>query len=55
MMENLVKESGGDPEKMRTLIEEAKKNPSAFAARFSPAQKAKLNAVAEKIPTQKRP
>lgn len=55
LMENVVKESGGDPEKMQKLIEEAKKNPSAFAARFSPEQKAKLKAIAEKIPTQKKP
>ncbi|MBI2607108.1 MAG: hypothetical protein HYW49_13620 [Deltaproteobacteria bacterium] len=55
VMENLVKESGGDPEKMQKLLDEAKKNPSAFAARFSPAQKAKLNAVAEKIPARGKP
>ena len=50
IMETITKQANGDPEKMQNLVMDALKDPAAFAARFSPAQKAKLKAIAEKAP-----
>jgi hypothetical protein len=50
IMENLVKETGGDPVKMQKLIEEAGKDPETFAKRFSKEQQAKLKAISKKVP-----
>jgi hypothetical protein len=47
---SLVKETGGDVNKMQALIEEASKNPSAFASKFTPAQLSQLSALAKQIP-----
>ena len=49
VMDNLVKQTGGDPEKMFKLLEEAGRNPSAFAANWTPEQKAKLHELANRI------
>ncbi|MBI3541678.1 MAG: hypothetical protein HY075_00165 [Deltaproteobacteria bacterium] len=48
VMDTITRESGGDPEKMQSLIADALKNPEAFAAKFTPDQKARLKAIAEK-------
>lgn len=47
VMETVNKESGGDPVKMQKLMNEASKNPEGFAKRFTPAQRAKLKAIAD--------
>jgi len=48
---NITKEAGGDPEKMQKLLNEAQKNPAAFAEKWTPEQKAKLKDIGTKIPT----
>ncbi len=55
LMAVIEKESGGDPDKMMKILEEAQKNPEAFYNRFSPEQKAKLKAIAEKAPKPSKP
>lgn len=55
VMETVNKESGGDPVKMQKLLDEASKNPEAFVHRFTPEQKEKLKAIADKtIEAQKK-
>lgn len=49
IMENLVREAQGDPDKMQQILEQAHKNPEAFANRFSEDQKRKLKDLAKKI------
>lgn len=45
IFEQLVKETNGDPEKMKKLLSEAMKDPAGFAKKWSPEQKAKLKAI----------
>lgn len=46
---DLVKQSGGDADKMQQLIQEYQRDPAAFAAKWSPEQKAKLKGLSEKV------
>lgn len=48
IFQEVVKKSGGDPQKMIEAMEKAKSDPAAFAASLSPAQRAKLTAIAKK-------
>jgi hypothetical protein len=50
VMETVTREAGGDSEKMRGLLIEALKNPEAFVEKFTPEQKAKLKAIAARVP-----
>ncbi len=52
VMANLVKQTNGDTAKMNQLLEEAKKNPEAFANTFSSDQKQKLRDISQKIPAK---
>jgi hypothetical protein len=49
VLENVMKNSGGDPEKMAAAIAKFQKDPAIFAATWTPAQKAKLRELAKKI------
>ena len=49
IMENLVREAQGDPDKMMKILETAQQNPSAFADTFSEEQKRKLKELGKKI------
>ncbi|NBX69633.1 MAG: hypothetical protein EBR01_11800 [Proteobacteria bacterium] len=49
IMENLVREAQGDPDKMMKILEKAQQNPSAFADTFSEEQKRKLKELGKKI------
>jgi hypothetical protein len=53
VMENLVKEGAGDPDKMMQILDQAQKDPSAFANRFTPAQKKLLKELAADIEKSK--
>ncbi len=54
IMDKIVQETNGDPEKMKQMMHEAESNPKAFYEKmFSAEQKAKARAVANKI--EKRP
>jgi len=55
LMVLLEKESGGDPDKMMKILEQAQKDPEAFYNRFSPEQKAKVKAITEKMPKSAKP
>jgi hypothetical protein len=46
---DLVRQANGDPVKLMKLVEEAKKNPEAFAKKLTPEQKAKINSMATTI------
>ncbi|MES2964432.1 MAG: hypothetical protein V4760_11105 [Bdellovibrionota bacterium] len=46
---DLVKQTNGDPEKLMQLLEQAKKNPAAFAQKLSPAQQDKIRGLATKV------
>jgi hypothetical protein len=46
---DLAAKTGGDPEKLKKLLEEAKKNPEAFANQLSSEQKASISEMAKKI------
>jgi hypothetical protein len=46
---DLAAKTGGDPEKLRKLLEEAKKNPEAFANQLSPEQKKAISNLATQI------
>lgn len=50
---DLAAKTGGDPEKLRKLLEEAKKNPEAFANQLSPEQKKAISNLATKIEDNK--
>ena len=50
---DLAAKTGGDPEKLKKLLEEAKKNPEAFANQLSPEQKAAISELARKIESNK--
>lgn len=49
LMPMLATEGNGDPTQMLNFLEDMKRNPAAFADKFTPAQQAKLKAVADKI------
>jgi hypothetical protein len=46
---NVVKSANGDAKKMQEMMAEFRRNPAAFAASWTPEQKAKLKALAEKL------
>jgi hypothetical protein len=50
---DLAKKTGGDPEKLKKLLDEARKNPEAFANQLSPEQKAAISEFAKKIEEHK--
>ncbi len=47
LMESLSKKAGGDPEKMAKILEEAQRNPAAFAEGFSAEERKLLKEIAE--------
>ncbi|MDB5039111.1 MAG: hypothetical protein JWQ35_2639 [Bacteriovoracaceae bacterium] len=48
---NLVKETNGDPAKMKRILADAQKDPSSFAEKyFSKSDKSKLKKTAQQIP-----
>lgn len=49
LMGNLVKDTGGDPEKMEKILEKAQSDPQGFAETFTPEQQKKLEEIAKKI------
>jgi hypothetical protein len=49
IMKNLVESTKGDTDKMMQIIQQAEKNPSAFADTFTPEQKRMLNELAKEI------
>lgn len=49
IMENLVKQANGDPEKMMKILEAAQKDPSAFANTWSPEQRQMLKDLGQQI------
>jgi len=50
VMETVTREAKGDPEKMRSLLVDALRDPEKFAAKLTPEQKAKLEAIGQKVP-----
>ena len=46
----LAERHGGDPAKMSAALERAKKDPEGFAASLSPSTRARLKALAAKVP-----
>lgn len=49
LMPKLVEESGGDPNKMMQILEEAQKDPEKFSKRWSPEQRKRLKEISEKL------
>jgi hypothetical protein len=49
---NLATEANGDPDKMQKILDQAKQNPAAFAAKFTPAQQAQLGIIANSLGTK---
>src|SRR5688500_13050200 len=47
---DLAKDAQSDPDKMAAILEEAKRDPAAFAAKLSPERRAKIKALSKKIP-----
>jgi len=45
----LAGEGNGDPAQMVKFLDDMKRNPTSFAGKFTPEQRAKLKAIAEKI------
>jgi hypothetical protein len=50
VMSELVQRYGGDPEKMNQALARAKNDPEGFAKSLSPATRARLKALANKVP-----
>ncbi len=46
---NVVSSANGDAKKMEQMMAEFQRNPAAFASTWTPAQKAKLKALADKM------
>ena len=59
IFDKLAQDSGGDPAAMQKILADAMKNPSAFAQKLSPEQRAKLGELAGKAeavkPSASRP
>lgn len=53
VMDSIVKETGGDVGKMQEILMKAVQNPKAFHHRMTPAQKARIRALAGEIESQK--
>lgn len=51
----LMKEAGGDPLKAQELVQEATKNPAAWASKWTPEQQAKLKALSGRLPASQGP
>ena len=49
VLEDLIAETNGDPAKLMQLMELAKKDPAAFAAKLSPEKQKKLRELTRKI------
>ncbi len=49
IMQNLAEQSGGDPDKMVKILEQAQKDPAGFAKSFTPEQKKLLQQLAGDI------
>ncbi|MDZ4661033.1 MAG: hypothetical protein SGJ18_05380 [Pseudomonadota bacterium] len=49
IFEQIVKETKGDPVKMQKLLEDAMKDPEAFAKKWTPEQKAKLKGLSAEV------
>ena len=54
VLARISQEAGGDPEKMMMLLQEAQKNPEAFADRLTPEQKAAIRTLAAQIERSRR-
>jgi hypothetical protein len=52
VMTELTERNGGDPARMTAAIERAKSDPEGFAASLSPATRARLAALAAKLPKE---
>ena len=52
VLSELVEQNGGDPARMSQALERAKSDPGGFAASLSPATRARLSALAAKLPKQ---
>ncbi len=52
---NLVKDAHGDPNKMQAEIEKFQRDPAAFAAKWTPEERAKLKALSLKMPATATP
>lgn len=52
IMDNLVKDANGDPQKMQELMQQAQKDPAAFYNKLTPEQKARIKALSEQISPQ---
>jgi hypothetical protein len=50
----IAEATGGDESKMDEMVARGKSDPAAFAASLSPATRARLRALAEKIAAQKK-
>ncbi len=50
VMADLVKKSAGDPDKMQQILNQALKNPEAFANSLSPQQQQQIRELAKKLP-----
>jgi hypothetical protein len=50
VLRELAERHGGDPLKMAAALERAKKDPQGFAASLSPSTRARLKALADKVP-----
>lgn len=52
---NVVKDAHGDPKKMQAEMEEFQRDPAAFAAKWTPEERAKLKALSLKMPATAAP
>ena len=52
VLTELAEQNGGDPERMNEALTRAKSDPEGFAASLSPATRARLSALAAKLPKQ---
>jgi hypothetical protein len=52
VLTEIAERNGGDPERMRDALERAKSDPEGFAASLNPATRARLAALAAKLPKQ---
>lgn len=55
LMPLLMEEAKGDPNKMMEILQEAQKDPEAFAKRWTPEQRKKLKGLADKLGTKPAP
>lgn len=54
IMDNMLKETNGDPQALQKIMQDVQTNPEAFYQRLTPEQKKRIKGLADQIESQKK-